>query len=226
MNTGNPSPDLATFTEECKICGIQNINMQEHVFSNGHISQVKLLLDCGKLNDSNDAVLQTNAQQHQLQPHQVHNIQPQKLSTPIVSVTSASRSSTQQAVSSTESIGFYNQFLLQNHLFGQISEETISRQHISVSVTNTTEPSGSAENDDNNGQKILHDDLNSGHPLVIAADIGPTRNNLHQNQAQETQILMENNLLLQINADNASTTNSEILQQLYNYSHMSGELIK
>lgn len=41
---------------------------------------------------------------------------------------------------------------------------------------------------------------------------------------------MENNLMLQINADKQSsapsTTNNEILQQLYNYSQMSGELIK
>lgn len=41
---------------------------------------------------------------------------------------------------------------------------------------------------------------------------------------------MENNLMLQINADKQSstpsTTNNEILQQLYSYSQMSGELIK
>lgn len=51
---------------------------------------------------------------------------------------------------------------------------------------------------------------------------------LHSNQPSTSP--MENNLMLQINADKQtstpSTTNNEILQQLYNYSQMSGELIK
>ena len=51
---------------------------------------------------------------------------------------------------------------------------------------------------------------------------------LHANQPSS--LSMENNLMLQINADKQSstptTTNNEILQQLYSYSQMSGELIK
>lgn len=51
---------------------------------------------------------------------------------------------------------------------------------------------------------------------------------LHSNQPSTSPI--ENNLMLQINADKqssaASSANNEILQQLYNYSQMSGELIK
>lgn len=53
-------------------------------------------------------------------------------------------------------------------------------------------------------------------------------NDLHSNQPSTSPI--ENNLMLQINTDKqssaASTANNEILQQLYNYSQMSGELIK
>lgn len=53
-------------------------------------------------------------------------------------------------------------------------------------------------------------------------------NDIHTNQPSTSP--MENNLMLQINADKQSstpsTTNNEILQQLYNYSQMSGELIK
>lgn len=215
MNTRNPSPDLATFTDDCKICGILNINMQDHVFSNGHISQVKLLLDCGKLNDSNDAISQSSSQQQQ-QQHTI--VQSQNSSMPLPSVSSGS--STQQVVTSSESIGFYNQFLLQNHLFGQqASVQANTRQQVSPSVSTATGISVSSDVDNSTTHT---DELNATRSLA-GSEIG---NNLHQNQTSETQILMENNVLLQINADNASTTNSEILQQLYNYSHMSGELIK
>lgn len=71
-----------------------------------------------------------------------------------------------------------------------------------------------------NGAGSFADKLDEG--------VDPKSNDLQSNAASASS--MENNLMLQINADKQSskpsTTNNEILQQLYNYSQMSGELIK
>lgn len=95
--------------------------------------------------------------------------------------------------------------MLQNHMFGQLSSET--------------------------GQQLVQSNQNDNIMSNLAAvqqhllnqNIIGTNNN---NNSQQQPLIMENNLLLQINADNQPSSNSEILQQLYNYSQMSGELIK
>lgn len=75
-------------------------------------------------------------------------------------------------------------------------------------------------------QYIQHQ-LNSSNSDKIDESGDNKSNDIHSNQTNES---MENNLMLQINADKHSSTpsatNNEILQQLYNYSQMSGELIK
>lgn len=42
------SPDLQL--DDCKICGIQKVNLQEHVYSREHLAQVKTLLENGGIN--------------------------------------------------------------------------------------------------------------------------------------------------------------------------------
>lgn len=150
------------------------MNLQEHVFSSGHIAQVKALLENGgNMPNSNDD--QQNSDKSPSvtpTPHQ----KPQSVAASIIG-------------------GLYNQFLMQqNH-----------QQHEVTAAINMMNTSGGSATSSSSG------------------DLMANLNNLQQQQ-------MENNLLLQINADQQPstppTTNSEILQQLYNYSQMSGELIK
>lgn len=151
--------------------------MQEHVFSSGHIAQVKALLENGG-NTPGSLDDQANSEK-----------------SPSVTPTPLQKS---QSVSTAASIigGLYNQFLMQQNQ---------QQQHEVTAAINMMNTSGGSANSSSSGDLIAN------------------LNNLQQQQ-------MENNLLLQINADQQPTTppttNSEILQQLYNYSQMSGELIK
>lgn len=174
--------------------------LQEHVFSREHIAQVKSLLENGGIN------CLTDQQSFDKSP----------------SVTPTPSQSTSQTVAATASIigGLYNQYLLQQNNTQQLQQ--------SVALNSNGGSGGGG-----NSNIVTH-----------IATINPNENllnhqNFHQSQdqdqkttkqEQQQQSLMENNLLLQINADkqstSPSTTNSEILQQLYNYSQMSGELIK
>lgn len=163
--------------DDCKICGVQKVNLQEHVFSSGHIAQVKALLANGG------------------------NMGPSPLDDPSAD-TSPSITPTPmqkpQSVAASIIGGLYNQFLMQ--------QQNQQQQHEVTAAINMMNTSGGSANSSASG-----------------GDLMANLNNLQQQQ-------LENNLLLQINADQQtntpSTTNSEILQQLYNYSQMSGELIK
>lgn len=102
----------------------------------------------------------------------------------------------------------YNQFLLQNHMFGQLNQSV-----------------------GDSGQQLVqtqqqNDSIINNLAAVQQHLLNQSGNNLNNNNSQQQPLIMENNLLLQINADNQPSSNSEILQQLYNYSQMSGELIK
>lgn len=120
-----------------------------------------------------------------------------------------------QTVATTASIigGLYSQYLLQQNNSQQMQTTTAN-----INGTGLTNPTCSDNmimaNHQNFHQNPDQDDAKGD----------------KMNSSQDQQPLMENNLLLQINADKQSTTspstNSEILQQLYNYSQMSGELIK
>lgn len=95
--------------------------------------------------------------------------------------------------------GLYNQYLFQQN-----------NTQLNAAATSIAPPTGTSNgNATESGCDQKSDDLHSNQPAISP---------------------MENNLMLQINADKqsttASTTNNEILQQLYNYSQMSGELIK
>lgn len=161
--------------DDCKICGVQKVNLQEHVFSSGHIAQVKALLE----NGGNLAGGNMDDQNADKSP----SITPTPMQKP-------------QSVAASIIGGLYNQFLMQ---------QQNQQQHEVTAAINMMNTSGGSANSSSSG------------------DLLSNLNNLQQQQ-------MENNLLLQINADQQSntpsTTNSEILQQLYNYSQMSGELIK
>lgn len=129
---------------------------------------------------------------------------PQQSSTPVSSISSIGSQQPQQQ-QQNDPKNLYNQFMLQNHMFGQLGGE--------------------------NGQQLVQNNQNDNIMSNLAAvqqhllnqNIIGTNNN---NNSQQQPLIMENNLLLQINADNQPSSNSEILQQLYNYSQMSGELIK
>lgn len=209
MNTANPSPDLQPLIDDCKICGIQKVNMQEHVFSSAHIAQVKASLENVDLTD-----------QHDDGPVGHNMTKPQQSPTPASSISSTSSipSSTNvisQQQSNHDAMGLYNQFLLQNHMFGQLSGALGQNQ----------------SSDQHQELLALQHHLNQQQQAALnnSGSSSSTTNgsaSISSQQPSQQQLLMENNLLLQINADNQPTTNSEILQQLYSYSQMSGELIK
>lgn len=71
-------------------------------------------------------------------------------------------------------------------------------------------------------------DSANGGPDKLDQNSDQKPNNLHSTSADDN--MESNKLMLQINADNHASTpttaNTEILQQLYNYSQLSGELIK
>lgn len=77
------SPDIQL--DDCKICGIQKVNLQEHVYSREHLAQVKTLLENGGINcltepmsasfDKSPPVTPTPPQPHQQQQHQQVQIQ-------------------------------------------------------------------------------------------------------------------------------------------------------
>lgn len=171
------SPDLQV--DDCKICGVQKVNLQEHVFSREHIAQVKSLLENGGINCLNE--------------QQTFDKSPSVTPTP---------QSAPQTVAATASIigGLYNQYLMQ--------QNNQSQQSLPTANTNS------------NG---------AGTPNVGDNDnFHPDEEQNQKNDKDDS--MLENNLLLQINADKQASTpptsNSEILQQLYNYSQMSsGELV-
>lgn len=202
--------------DDCKICGIQKVNIQEHVFSNGHIAQVKALLENGESADTHS--IESSEPSINKSPAYHHDGQSQN--------NHSNPSSVSPAISQVpDPIGLYNQFLLQNHMFGQLSGQ--SQQQVS--------PSGSDHPQSQQQQQLHHHDLlGLQHHLAAqqslnnsnSTNVSATAAVDSQSSSAQQHLLMENNLLLQINADNTPPTNSEILQQLYNYSQMSGELIK
>lgn len=201
MNTANPSPDLQPIIDDCKICGIQKVNMQEHVFSSAHIAQVKASLEGVELSDHHD------------DGPVGHNLtKPQQSPTRASSISSSG--SIPQQSSTHDAMGLYNQFLLQNHMFGQLSGSLNQNQ----SADQHQELLALQHHLNQQQQAALNNSGSSTSTTNGSTLIG--------SQPTQQQLLMENNLLLQINADNQPTTNSEILQQLYSYSQMSGELIK
>lgn len=205
MNTANPSPDLQPIIDDCKICGVQKVNMQEHVFSSAHIAQVKASLEGVELSDHHD-------------DGPVGSLtKPQQSPTPASSISSSSSipASISQQSSTHDAMGLYNQFLLQNHMFGQLSGALNQNQ----------------SSDQHQELLALQHHLNQQQQAALNSSGSSTSTtngstSISSQQPTQQQLLMENNLLLQINADNQPTTNSEILQQLYSYSQMSGELIK
>ncbi|XP_037051076.1 zinc finger protein 2 isoform X6 [Bradysia coprophila] len=201
--TANPSPDLQPIIDDCKICGVQKVNMQEHVFSSAHIAQVKASIEGADLSDHHDDGQNLT--------------KPQQSPTPASSISSTSSMPSaanmmSQQSSTHDAMGLYNQFLLQNHMFGQLSGAL----------------SGNQSSDQHQELLALQHHLSQQQQAALnnSGSSTSTTNGGGSQQPTPQQLLMENNLLLQINADNQPTTNSEILQQLYSYSQMSGELIK
>lgn len=99
--------------------------------------------------------------------------------------------------------GLYNQYLLQQ---------------------NNTQQLNAMNSSNGNNTAAYSDKIDDG------SDLKSSDGHTHAANMQAANSPMENNLMLQINADKQSSTpsatNNEILQQLYNYSQMSGELIK
>ncbi|KAG4069965.1 hypothetical protein HA402_015189 [Bradysia odoriphaga] len=201
--TANPSPDLQPIIDDCKICGVQKVNMQEHVFSSAHIAQVKASIEGADLSDHHDDG--QNLTKPQQSPTPASSISSTS------SIPSATNMMSQQS-STHDAMGLYNQFLLQNHMFGQLSGAL----------------SGNQSSDQHQELLALQHHLSQQQQAALnnSGSSTSTTNGSGSQQPTPQQLLMENNLLLQINADNQPTTNSEILQQLYSYSQMSGELIK
>lgn len=142
----------------------------------------------------------------------------QQSSTPVSSISSTTSNQQQQSHQQQhDPKNLYNQYLLQNHMFGQLNL-----------------PGGGQSITNDSGQQLVQSNQNDNIMSNLAAvqqhllnqNIIGTGNNINNNNSQQQPLIMENNLLLQINADNQPGSNSEILQQLYNYSQMSGELIK
>lgn len=195
--------------DECKICNVvyndQN-PMQEHVFSAQHINRIRSILENGEQTGSEHNLTgldeATNDEDHDMtnddkrNPDQLQQLKNFKTKSPIA-IDPAS-----------DKLGFYNQFLMQNNMLG------------------TTESS------DNTGSNVAPESflnilrMQQLQQQTQSNNQGPGQSSEENNGSNG----LENNLLLQINTDKASnatnTNNNEILQQLYNYSQMSGKMIK
>lgn len=207
--TSNP-----TVADECKICNVvyndQN-PMQEHVFSAQHINRIRSILENGEHTGSEHNLITTNDEATNDDDNdmnddkrggdQLQQLKNFKTKSPIA-IDPAS-----------DKLGFYNQFLLQNNMLGQ---------------SNNTESSDNTNTADNGVAPESF--LNILRMQQMQQQQQQTQNNQPGQSTVEENNGLENNLLLQINTDKASnpatTNNNEILQQLYNYSQMSGKLIK
>lgn len=177
--------------------------MQDHVFSAQHITRIRSILENGEHSEQNLTNDEANDDENDLTTEtekrsgdQLQQLKNFKTKSPIA------------IDPSSDKLGFYNQFLMQNNMLGQNNTATTTENESNATNTNATPE---------NFLNILR---------------------MQQNQQQQSQPGqssneengLENNLLLQINTSdktNTNTTNNnEILQQLYNYSQMSGKLIK
>lgn len=192
--------------------------MQEHVFSPQHINRIRSILENGEqipgfstqenTADEDDDTEPDNEKRNQLD--QLKNF---KTKSPI------------GVDPQTDKLGFYNQFLMQNNLMGQQQNQdtTINTTSSTATISNMNNKN-EGENNGINSESFL----NILRMQQLQQNTATGSNNIEDNNVTNTNGL-ENNLLLQINTDkaaNSTSNNNEILQQLYNYSQMSGKLIK
>lgn len=97
--------------DDCKICGIQKVNLQEHVYSREHLAQVKTLLENGGINCLTDQM----SASFDKSP----------------SVTPSPNQSQQQQVPANPSFitGLYNQYFLQQNSSQQPPNGNASTTH-------------------------------------------------------------------------------------------------
>lgn len=183
--------------------------MQEHVFSAQHINRIRSILENGDhttgsehnlITTNDDATNDDDMTDDKRVGDQLQQLKNFKTKSPIA-IDPAS-----------DKLGFYNQFLLQNNMLGQANATTESTDNANA----------------NNGV-APESFLNILRMQQMQQQQQQSQNN-QPGQSTEENNGLENNLLLQINTDKgsnpATTNNNEILQQLYNYSQMSGKLIK
>lgn len=193
----SPAPD------ECTLCGVQyseTCTIQDHIFSSEHISKVRLLVKSCEQNmvNENDGSSHDN-------------------------LSSASNPAT------PETAGFYNQ-VLQSHVFNQIGIPISGGSQISSLDPNKTNFRAKQNDNANRNNTSSASSTSSGFSPVM--NYNNENANYKNDNNHETQninpSIVENNLVLQINTENSSPnkTKNELLHQIYNYSHMSGELIK
>lgn len=190
--------------EECTLCGVQyndTCTIQDHIFSSEHIAKVRLLVKSCELNLTND----NDGSSHD-------------------NLSSISNPPT------PETAGFYNQ-ILQSHVFNQIGVQTSGGSHLSSPDLNIANiRSKYNENMSRNITSSASSTSSGLSPVMMQ------QNNENVNFKTESNIenqsirpsVVENNLVLQINTENSSPnkTKNELLHQIFNYSHMSGELIQ
>lgn len=189
--------------EECTLCGVQyneNCTIQDHIFSSDHINKVKLLVKSCETNLSNDCDGSSNDN---------------------VSSTSTPPTS--------DTMGFYNQIILQNHVINQMGIQAPGRSFSSSDINSSLVNSKYIENISRNITSSASS--TSSGPSSIISNVNEQavdKNEDHVDPPNICSPAIENNLVLQINTENSSPnkTNNELLHQIYNYNHMSGELIK
>lgn len=193
----SPVPD------ECTLCGVQYseaCTIQDHIFSKEHIAKVRLLVKSCEQNmtHENDGSSHDN-------------------------LSSTSNSAT------PETAGFYNQ-VLQSHAFNQIGVPISGGSQMSSLDSNKT--NFHAKFNESTNRNITSSASSTSSGLSPEMNYNNDNANYKNDNILETKnispSIVENNLVLQINTENSSPnkTKNELLHQIYNYSHMSGELIK
>lgn len=215
--------------------------MQEHVFSAGHIAQVRYSLE------NSDHLLGYSGSESSDQ-HDTVDQQPSmksnntmahlKLPTPPPSVIANRASPGDMQHESNMTI--YNQLLMQNPMFAAAAAASTNSGSNKLF-------GGEHENDSNAAITAAAAMMNFNQIQQHFAAVQQQQQQQQMNASENSEnsvgnatdaataaahrLLMGNNLLLQINADQQSITQSTnsseaLLQQIYNYNQMSGELIK
>lgn len=106
-------PNQQTSIDECKVCNVtytDQLSMQEHVFSPGHISRIRSILENGDKVPGYNINTDTQGEEDDNDGGDKRNEQLQQLKN--------FKTKTSVAIDpANDKLGFYNQFLMQNNMF-------------------------------------------------------------------------------------------------------------
>jgi hypothetical protein len=214
-NSNEDSYQQKAFSDYCKLCHIKyhdQLTIQEHVFSESHITKVRFLIESSSLTKNEIFSIEPN----EFDNDTIMEREPQHSSAPPGTNLDSVESS------GSDHLNTYNKFLFKNHMFNQL-----------MAI-------GKNCNDD---MKSSANFTMQPHKQIEAKRTGTDGDG--KKKTNNNSLFIENNIMLHINADDIShsnkntdvsntsnnadkdaSNNKELMHQLYNFSQMSGELIK